>query len=45
MLKQLLFKIAKGPSMGKVVGKAFQHCSWAIPVKKVYSGKDLFDKP
>ncbi len=41
MLKQLLFKIAKGPSMGKVVGKAFQHCGWAIPVKKVYSGKDV----
>lgn len=41
MLKKLLFKIAKGPFMGKIVGKAFQHCNWAIPVKKVYSSKEI----
>lgn len=41
MLKKLLFKIAKGPFMGKIVGNVFQHCSWAIPVKKVYSSKDI----
>ncbi len=41
MLKKLLFKIAKGPFMGKIVGRAFQHCSWAIPVKKVYSSKEI----
>ncbi|MDE7273559.1 MAG: HIT domain-containing protein [Lachnospiraceae bacterium] len=41
MLKKLLFKIAKGPFMGKIVGNAFQHCSWAIPVKKVYSSKEI----
>lgn len=41
MLKKLLFKIAKGPLMGKVVGNAFRHCSWAIPVKKVYSSREI----
>lgn len=41
MFKKLLFKIAKGPFMGKMVGNAFQHCSWAIPVKKVYSSKEI----
>lgn len=41
MLKKLLFNIAKGPFMGKVVGSAFQHCSWAIPVKKVYNSKEV----
>ncbi len=40
-VKKLLFKIAKGPFMGKIVGKAFQHCSWAIPVKKVYNSKEI----
>ncbi len=40
-VKKLLFKIAKGPFMGKVVGNAFQHCSWAIPVKKVYNSKEI----
>ncbi len=40
-VKKLLFKIAKGPFMGNIVGKAFQHCSWAIPVKKVYSSKEI----
>lgn len=42
MLKKLLFKIAKGPFMGKIVGFAFQHCSWGIPVKKVYNSKEIF---
>ena len=41
MLKKLLFKIAKGPFMGKIVGMAFQYFDWAIPVKKVYSSKDI----
>ena len=41
MIKRLLFKIAKGPFMGKIVGYAFQCCSWAIPVKKVYSSKEI----
>ena len=41
MLKEFLFKIAKGPFMGKIVGSAFQHCSWAIPVKKVYNSKEI----
>lgn len=41
MLKKLLFKIAKGPFMGKMAGNAFQHFSWAIPVKKVYSSKEI----
>lgn len=41
MLKKLLFKIAKGPFMGIIVGNAFRHCSWAIPVKKVYSSKEI----
>jgi diadenosine tetraphosphate (Ap4A) HIT family hydrolase len=27
--------------MGKIVGNVFQHCSWAIPVKKVYSSKEI----
>lgn len=41
MLKTLLFKIAKGPFMGKIVGNAFRYGSWAIPVKKVYNGKGI----
>lgn len=41
MLKKMLFKIAKGPFMGKLVGNAFQYCSWAIPVKKVYNSREI----
>lgn len=41
MMKKLLFKIAKGPLMGSVVGTVFQHCGWAIPVKKVYSSREI----
>ncbi len=47
MLRKLLFQMAKGPLMGKAVGKAFQHCSWMIPVKYVYRGRDIlaFEHP
>lgn len=41
MLKQWLFKIAKRPLMGKVVGTAFRYCSFLIPVKKVYSSREI----
>lgn len=41
MIKKLLFKIAKGFFMGKIVGNAFRYCSWAIPVKKVYNDKEI----
>lgn len=47
MLKRLLFRVAKAPMMGKVVGGAFQYCGWAIPVKKLYSSREViaFDHP
>lgn len=38
-IKKILFKIAKGPFMGRLVGIAFQYGSWAIPVKKTYNSK------
>ncbi len=41
MLKTLLFKIAKGPFMGKIVGNAFRYCSWAIPVKEAYNDEEI----
>ncbi len=41
MLKKLLFKFAKGPFMGKIVGTVFQYCSWAVPVKKVYRSREI----
>lgn len=41
MIKNLLFKIAKGTSMGKMGGNTFRYCSWAIPVKKLYSDKNI----
>ena len=41
MLKKLLFRIAKGPFIGKIVGNAFQYCSLIIPVKKVYNSKEI----
>lgn len=41
MLQRLLFKLAKGPFMGKIVGTAFRCCSWAIPVKKIYNSKEI----
>lgn len=36
MLKKLLFRIAKSPCMGRIVGLAFRWCSWALPVEKRY---------
>lgn len=41
MLKKLLFKIAKGPGMGKAVGLTFQYFSWAVPVKKAACGEGV----
>ena len=41
MLKKLLFKIAKAPFMGKIVGIAFQYFSWAIPVWDIYNSKEI----
>ncbi len=41
MVKELLFRLAKSPSMGKVVGDAFRHCPWAIPVKKVRCSREV----
>ena len=41
VLQKLLFKIAKAPFMGKFVGIAFRYFSWAIPVKKVYSSREI----
>lgn len=40
-MKRLLFKIAKSPRMGKMVGLAFQHCSPMIPVKKLLNSKEI----
>lgn len=47
MVKKFLFKAAKSPWMGKLVGAAFQYGSWAIPVRKVYSSRDVvaFEHP
>ena len=39
VFKEALFAAAKIPFLGAAVGKAFQYCSWAIPVEKVYSGE------
>lgn len=41
MLQRLLFRIAKGPMIGRFVGYTFQYATWAIPVKKVYLSKDV----
>ncbi len=41
MLKQALFNIAKFPFMGRFIGLSFQYFSLVIPVKKVYSSKDI----
>ena len=41
MSKQILFNICKAPFMGKFIGIVFQYFSWAIPVKKVYSSKEV----
>lgn len=36
MMKQLLFRLAKSPGMGRLVGWSFRWCAWALPVRKVY---------
>lgn len=41
MVKELLFKIAKSPFMGGVVGMAFRFCSPVIPVKKVFQSREI----
>ena len=41
MLDQWLFRIAKSPLMGRLVGNAFRFCGWAIPVKKVGGGREI----
>ncbi len=41
MVKELLFKIAKSPLMGGVVGTAFRFCSPVIPVKKVLQNREI----
>ncbi|MCX4341509.1 MAG: hypothetical protein OSJ72_17975, partial [Lachnospiraceae bacterium] len=41
MLKKILFRMAKSPFMGSMVGEAFQYCSRLIPVKKIYNGKEV----
>lgn len=41
MMRQLLFRMAKGPLMGRMVGYAFQYGSWAIPVKRVPGSRDI----
>ena len=40
-MRKVLFRAAKSPLMGKTVGLAFQHCSWAIPVKRMYASKEV----
>ena len=40
MLKKILFRAAKAPWMGKVVGLVFQYGSWLLPVEKLYLSKD-----
>ena len=42
MLRKLLFRMAKSPWMGKIVGLTFQYISWAIPVKRIIPSKDVF---
>lgn len=42
MLQKTLFRIAKSPWMGKIVGMAFQYGSWAIPVERIIANKDVF---
>lgn len=47
MVKQLLFRLAKSPGMGRLVGWAFRWCWWAIPVRKVFRSKRVlaFEHP
>lgn len=41
MLGKWLFRIAKSPLMGTLVGKAFQYCSWLIPVRRAFSSREV----
>ena len=40
MLRKLLFRLAKHPRSGRLIGLAFQYCPWAIPVQKVYCTRE-----
>lgn len=40
MIGKVLFKLAKKPLMGGLIGNAFRWFAWAVPVKKVYEGKE-----
>lgn len=41
MLKEFLFRIAKAPFMGRIIGNAFRFCGSTIPVKKVLINRDV----
>lgn len=41
MLKEFLFRIAKAPFMGRIIGNAFRFCGFAIPVRKVFVNRDV----
>ncbi len=41
MFKEALFAAARRPFLGTAVGKAFQYCSWALPVQKVNEDRDV----
>lgn len=41
MLQRLLFRMARSPWMGRVVGMAFQYAGWAVPVRKVIRSRDV----
>lgn len=45
MLRKALFRLAKAPWMGKVVGLVFQYGSWLLPVKKLYLSKAIIAFP
>lgn len=47
MMKQLLFRLAKSPGMGRLVGWSFRWCSWFLPVKKMYCSEKVlaFEHP
>ena len=45
MLRKLLFRLAKTPSMGKVIGNVFRYGSWLLPVQKLYLTKDTIAFP
>ena len=42
MVRKWLFRMAKSPWMGKIVGFAFQYMSRLIPVKRIVSNKEVF---